>query len=350
MAPIPCPVTGCTETFQEGLDPTVLVALLDLHSRAVHPAPAPAPQAPTPRIKAENVKRPVITASGTEEEWEYFLQRWDIYKQATQLTGGDILFQLLETCDEPVRRDLTRAHGNLLGVDEITVLQHMKKFTVRLENTMVARVQLQQLRQDRDETIRSFAARLKGQATICKFIKKCACAEPTDVDYTTDMVRDCLIHGLYDDDIKQDILSQLDQAMTLDQVIQIAEAKESGKRSSYLLQGGASVTPAAASIRSTYRKQSSAQLKQQNLPDVPSTSNRRCGNCGTEGHSSRKMERMAQCPAWKHRCTRCGILHHFESACRRNQHHNTNTNTNNTLVEETTAVFEALCAVENQQF
>ena len=99
MAPVNCPVTGCTQTFQGDLDPAVLLAMLDLHSRANH-AEAAAPQAPSPRIKAETVKRPVIKASGTEEEWLYFLQRWSIYKQATKLAGSDVIFQLLETCEE----------------------------------------------------------------------------------------------------------------------------------------------------------------------------------------------------------------------------------------------------------
>ena len=348
MAPITCPVPECTQTFQEDLDPAVLLSLVDLHSRVAHAA---APQAPSPRVKAETVKRPVICASGTEEEWQYFLQRWNIYKQATKLTGGDIIFQLLETCEEPLRRDLTRAHGELIGDPEQTVLQHMKKFAVRLENRMVARVQLQQLRQDRDEPIRSFAARLKGQASICRFVKKCSCAEPADVDYTLDIVRDCLIHGLYDEDIKLEILGQENQEMSLDQVIQISEAKESGKRSSNFLQGGAPVTPSAASVRSTYRKQTASQLQRKNEPVNPSTATLRCGNCGNQGHSSDKSLRRVQCPAWNHRCTTCGIRHHFESVCRSKQRRNTNTQANSyTLVEEeSTAVFEALCSLKDHQ-
>ena len=348
MAPITCPVAECTQTFQEDLDATVLLALLDLHARAAHGHPAAAaPQAPTPRIKAETVKRPVISASGTEEEWRYFLQRWNIYKQATKLTGDDVLFQLLETCDEPLRRDLTRSHGDLIGEPEQTVLQHMKKFAVRLENTMVARVQLQQLRQDRDEPIRAFAARLKGQASICKFVRQCSCTPPSDVDYTSDIVRDCLIHGLYDDDIRLEILGQENQEMTLDQVLQISEAKESGKRSSNLLQGGAPVTPTVASVRSTYRKQTATQLQRQNKSDAPPATTPRCNNCGNQGHSSHKDSHMVQCPAWNHRCTNCRIMHHFESVCRSKQRRNTNTQAN-TLVEST-AVFEALCSLEDNQ-
>jgi len=48
---------------------------------------------------------------------------------------------------------------------------------------MVARVTLHNLRQDRDETIRAFGARLHGQAGVCKFIIKCPGCDG-DVSYT----------------------------------------------------------------------------------------------------------------------------------------------------------------------
>ena len=346
MAPIPCPVANCRRTFSEDLDATVLIALLDLHARTDHAA---APQVPQPRIKAENVKRPTVSASGTEEEWQYFLQRWTTYKQATQLNGNHIIFQLLETCEESLRRDLTRTHGDLTNQPEATVLQHIKTLAVRLENPMVARFQLQQLRQDRDEPIRGFAARLKGQASVCKFLKQCSCAEPREVDYTSDMVRDCLIRGLEDEDIRLEILGQQNQDMTLDQVIQIAEAKESGKRSAHLLHEGAPVTPIAAAVKSTYRKQSATRLQHQNKQRVdPPTTQLRCGNCGNRGHSSNKDQRRVHCPAWKHRCTICGILNHFESVCRRRQRNPTKPDENR-LLDESTAVFESLCTLEDDQ-
>ena len=94
-----------------------------------------------------------IGASGTSEEWEYFSQRWDVYKEATKLTGVDIIYQLLETCDEPLCKDLTRTHGTLTAATEDTVLQYIKTPAVRPENTMVARLELHHLRQDREEPV-----------------------------------------------------------------------------------------------------------------------------------------------------------------------------------------------------
>ena len=92
---------------------------------------------------------------------------------------------------------------------------------------MVSRFLLQAMHQDRDEGVRNFAARLNGQADICKYIAKCACGE--EVNFTDQMVRDTLIRGLEDPEIRQDLLGQENQDMTLEEVLKLVEAKESGK-------------------------------------------------------------------------------------------------------------------------
>ena len=63
------------------------------------------------------------------------------------------------------------------------VVKVMKTLAVREENTMVARVTLHNMRQDRDELIRSFGARLRGQAGVCKCVIKCPNCDD-NVDYT----------------------------------------------------------------------------------------------------------------------------------------------------------------------
>ena len=76
----------------------------------------------------------------------------------------------------------------------------MRKLAVREENTMVARVTLHNMRQDRDEPIRAYGPRLKGQASVCKFAKQCTGCD-TSVDYTEDILRDVLCRGLEDTEI-----------------------------------------------------------------------------------------------------------------------------------------------------
>ena len=125
---------------------------------------------------------------------------------------------------------MTRAAGgSLKDKSHDEVMASIRKLAVREENTMVARVALHNMRQDRDETVRGFGARLQGQANICKFIIKCNnCNE--DVHYTEAIMRDVLSRGLCDPEIQMDLLGDQNQNnyMTLEEVYKFVEAKEAG--------------------------------------------------------------------------------------------------------------------------
>ena len=311
MATINCPAPGCDVTWPLSTPEPVLLRLLDIHSATAHAAPARV-SAPPVAAKAEKVRRPTVSAAGTSEAWAYFLQRWADYKQATHLTGSDVIFQLLECCDEDLRKDLTRTFGALSSSDEKTVLENIKSLAVRQENIMVARVRLQQMRQDRDEPVRAFAARLRGQAGVCNYRVKCPSEVcNASVDYSGIMVRDALIRGLNDEEIRLDILGESRQDMSLEDALSYAEAKESGKRSAsrLLIEDSPVVTTAATS---SYRRSE----RQRYDPDETRSSTSACGYCGRSGHSSNRQERMKKCPAFDKKCTKCGMAHHFANVCR----------------------------------
>ena len=69
---------------------------------------------------------------------------------------------------------------------------------------MVHRDTLHNMRQDRDETVNSFGARLQGQANVCKFIVKCTGCD-LDVNYTEGIMYDLLSRGLTDPEIQIDL-------------------------------------------------------------------------------------------------------------------------------------------------
>ena len=95
---------------------------------------------------------------------------------------------------------------------------------------MVARVQLHNMHQDRDETVRSFCACLCGQAGICKFTTQCPSCD-TNVNYTEHILCSVLTCGLADSKIQLDLLGDKNQHMTPEEILQSVEAKESGKQS-----------------------------------------------------------------------------------------------------------------------
>ncbi|KAK7108829.1 hypothetical protein V1264_016493 [Littorina saxatilis] len=67
MPAVACPIPDC-DYVTEDLDDVIVAALLTAHG-TTHT------QGPTAAAKIERVRRPVISAAGTSEEWEYFLSR-----------------------------------------------------------------------------------------------------------------------------------------------------------------------------------------------------------------------------------------------------------------------------------
>ncbi|RUS78870.1 hypothetical protein EGW08_013375 [Elysia chlorotica] len=287
MSTILCPAPN-RETQWPATTPTeILIRLIDIHSATAHQTSAPA-RTTAPRV--EKVRRPTVSAAGTSETWAYFEQRWFDYKQATHLEDSDAVFQLLECCDEALRKDLTRTFGVLASSDEQTVLANIKTLAVRQENVMVARVQPQQMRQNRDEPVRDYAARLRGQAGVCNFKIKCSSATcATKVDYS-DMIRGALIRGIEDEEIRLDILGESRQDMSLEEALHYIETKESGKRSASRLVNN---PPAIAAATSSYRRQEKNRYQAKTSKPSPASL---CNYCGKQGHRQGKQERAKKCP------------------------------------------------------
>ena len=61
--------------------------------------------------KVKKVKRPMISAAGSSEEWPYFESHWKEYVDITKITGQDKVVQLLECCDEQLQKEVTRSAG-----------------------------------------------------------------------------------------------------------------------------------------------------------------------------------------------------------------------------------------------
>ena len=179
---------------------------------------------------------------------------------------------------------------------------------------MVARVQLSDIKQDRDEAIRNFGARLRGQASVCKFTTACPSCN-TAVNYTDNILRDILIKALADNEIQLDLLGDKNQDMSLEEVFQFVEAKEAGKRSAgRLLQ-----SQGAEAIRSQYRKTRQEEVKQNAVSaDPPKDKNELCSYCGQRGHGKNAPTkvRKAECPAYGKSCGHCGKHNHLATVCR----------------------------------
>ncbi|CAG2218786.1 unnamed protein product [Mytilus edulis] len=287
MPAVQCPIPGC-DYVTDDLDAAIVAVLITVHSTTHAPGPVTA-------AKVEKVKRPVISTAGTSEEWAYFESRWSDYVEATKIAGRDKVVQLLECCDEQLRKDLTRsAGGSLTNKPVQEVLAAIKKLAVR-------------------KRIRWWP---ESHFIICA--KTCPTCN-TDVNYTDTIIRDVLARGISDPEIQLDLLGDKNQDMTLEEVTQFVEAKDSGKRSASRLLDSQTVQAASSS----YKKAKQTAVRDKN--EV-------CTYCGKKGHGKSAPARLrkSDCPAYGHKCGYCNREHHFEKVCRSKEKSKTGTATHNT--------------------
>ena len=135
------------------------------------------------------------------------------------------------------------------------LLETMRSLAVIPVATGVLRTELLQLRQERDEPFRSFAARVQGKAETREFTARCECGK--NVDYTPHMARDVLLNGIVDPEIRREVLGTKDIIQTaVNDVISVVEAKEKARNA---------LAASSLSAMSSFRRQSYSK------PDGPTT-------------------------------------------------------------------------------
>ena len=289
-----CPYPECTWKTEDVDDISFATLSIQIHAQGAHPvtppAPAPAPTADgtSSHSREEKVRRPTISSGGTGEDWIYFMARWEEYKAANPaMVGKRAVLQLLECCDDELRKDLTRnAGGSLADRPETEVLAAIKLLAVRQEALMVSRNILWNMQQDHDERIRTFGARLRGQAGMCNLTVKC-CKEGCEQinSFMDQIIRDVLICGVSNYEIRLAILQDKNQDMSLEEAFQFIEAKEAGKRSASFMQD----TEEIAAARSS---QYCRQMKQ---PHQPPQHNNKQKNDATSGYKEKMVKSVEPC-------------------------------------------------------
>lgn len=305
MPAVRCPIDGCSYITPDHEAP-IVAALLTTHT-TIHAQPT--------RPATDKFKRPVIQAGGSTSDWAYFISRWEEYKTHIQPTDNKTtILHLLECCDESLRKNVTQGtSGNLYDKSPPQVLDLIKQHAIQVENVMVARVTLHNLQQDRDEPIRNFGARVRGQADVCNFTTDCPTCHTT-TSFLDQMCRDVLIRGISDADIQTEVLGDRNQTPTFEEALRLIEAKEAGRRSASSLCG----TQATQAIRSSYRNSKKVPIPPTAQATQPEDPKGPCSHCGQMGHgcSPSFKTRKEKCPAFGRKCQRCNRENHFDTVCR----------------------------------
>lgn len=224
-----CPLPDCTYSTGEQTEP-VAIAYLNAHMYA-HMQPLPTQQVATSVVRSSGPKldRPTVQTGVSMEEWNMFTRRWTIFKEGSHINNDNASHHLFQCADGPLGDALLKTDPDIINKDIDVVLSAMKKLAVIPIATGILRSELLEMKQLRDEIFRKFASRVRGKAETCEYETSatCECGSVTSVNFTDHIMRDVLLAGIYDADIRREMYG-IDKILQqpVNDVISLVEKKE----------------------------------------------------------------------------------------------------------------------------
>ena len=259
-----------------------------------------------------------MSADCSDNKWIIFTDAWRRYKQMTNLKNiQDIRNELRSTCDSTVNEMLY----NFVGPDaldkatEEDLLSYIKSVAVKTVHPEVYRQQFISMRQSDSESITHFISRLKSQAMLCNFSRRCDCEnENCEISYSENMIMSQVIAGLLSSSHRTKILSEMASIKTLTQMTDRLLTLEATVQATEHFKPSPIPQSDVGAIKSEYQRNKSNDLKQKSLAGQRTNQqegNRKCRGCGYNRHPKGRD----QCPAQGKKCNNCGKFNHFANVC-----------------------------------
>ncbi len=279
---------------------------LDIHAR-VHPlaTAAVAPQPPTPKIPS--LERPKIQLNSSPEEWNAFVRRWKTYKSGSHINDNVAPGQLLECTSKELGNIVLRAHPNFTSKPLDEVLPLLRSLAVVPVALGVLRSELTAMTQDPDEPFRTFAAKVQGKAETCELTTNytgtcthCNTEYQGTTYYTENRIRDVLLNGIADMDIRREALS-VDNIhnRSINEVIAFVEGREIARNANPVV-GISAVSRYRENLRAPDNNNSNDQNNSNGSNNRSNRSNR------SRSPSAADRARTSPCPD-------CGNIFHLFS-------------------------------------
>ena len=213
MVVVCCSVTGCTyRTADE--EPSIVTVLLQLHLTEHSSSSS--------KISAPKLERPQVDTGVNQEAWNAFVLRWEAYKAGSHISDEDASIQLFQCAGQNLTNVLLRSNRRITAQHVDEVLSAMRTLAVIPVARGVTRAELLRMNQANDESFRLFAARVRGKAETCGFV-----TDEGAVDYTEEVIRDVVLSGIRDLDIRREALSTEGlQSKRVNEIISFVESRE----------------------------------------------------------------------------------------------------------------------------
>ena len=152
-----------------------------------------------------------------------------MFRQGSGINEASATAQLFQCASQSLGDSLLKSDAEIVSTALQELLSAMRRLAIIPVATGVLRSDLMQMRQLRDEPFRAFAARVRGKADTCAFTIDCTCG--LKINYTDHMIRDILLNGIADDEIRREILGSADMlTCTVKKIVALVEVQIDGSQ------------------------------------------------------------------------------------------------------------------------
>ena len=251
-----CPIPDCTGGTGGAIwsceaEQSVAVALLQVHGYS-HQQTAAAAASDNRRPRPRPLPPPKLEGQCSESRFAEWKVEWDFYKRTVDMPPGSEASYILDCLDDEVRRDVRAATDNVREMSEENLLAEVKRHAVLQRAISSRKMDLYGLRQEDGEPVRKFCGRIQALARQCQLTVPCpatTCKYHTApfVSYGDEVVKQVVLVGLVDPEIKKDVLGTTGiNDKTLGETLGLIEDKEAAARST--------ASASAAGHKTAYKK------------------------------------------------------------------------------------------------
>ena len=93
MPAVDCPIPGCNFSTAD-TEPVLAADQLNLHALTHTHATATVDPERLSKQKPPKIERPVIKKDTSEEDWNTFIKKWELFKRGTEIPGAQLTAHL----------------------------------------------------------------------------------------------------------------------------------------------------------------------------------------------------------------------------------------------------------------
>ena len=237
-----CPVGDCKFSFAQS---SAGYGYLMAHMQAIHPNMASS----TPATRTQpRIQRPTIDNDCTPAAWATFAYEWEDYAGEYNLPDASRTLQFMHCLSPDLKQKVHTHITDYKRQPFKELMAAIKALAIKPVAVGKRRREAHMATQKQGELFGAFATRVKGLVVDCEYVLNCPhstpgadawessapeiCGKPDckGVDFEDAVIRDILLAGIYDEDVRRQVLAEADvHRMPIQRIIDLVQRQESAR-------------------------------------------------------------------------------------------------------------------------